>query len=98
MTACSRAVEAWRSRRNVCAPSEERSRSSRRRRGLRWGLTSNVDVSEAICEEVVASESLVLWSVDGGSAEDCGAGGVDVDVELGVEAGDIVWKYFGVAE
>ena len=34
----------------------------------------------------------------GGSADDCGAGGVEVEAEAGGGAADMVWKYVGVAE
>jgi hypothetical protein len=42
-------------------------------------------------------------SAGGGSAEDCGAGGVEVEaeVDVGVAGGgaaDMVWKYLGVAD
>jgi hypothetical protein len=39
--------------------------------------------------------------VGGGSAEDCGAGGVEVEAEVEVGGGgaaDMVWKYLGVAD
>jgi hypothetical protein len=42
----------------------------------------------------------VVWGVSmkfaGGRADDCGAGGGGVDVDVGAE--DIIWKYFGVDE
>lgn len=75
-------------------PSEDKSRSSRRRRGLRGGLTLCVDDSSGVvllCCGVVCS-----LSTEGGSAEACGAGG-ELDVE-DVEAVDMVWNSFGVAE
>jgi hypothetical protein len=75
-------------------PSEDKSRSSRRRRGLRGGLTLCVDDSSGnvlLCCGVVCS---LLTA--GGSAEACGAGG-ELDVE-DAEAVDMVWNSFGVAE
>lgn len=70
-------------------PSEERSRISRRRRGSRLGLTLDaIDICWAKSSSGGAGWLLVAlngWS--GGIAEDCGAGGEEVEVV------DIVWKY-----
>lgn len=86
-TADSRAEEAWTRRRNAREPSDDKSRSSRRSRGLRKGFTFDVEASfgaDVLCCVLLGSS----W-VAGGSAEDCGAGGeLDVDVDVG--AGDIV--------
>ncbi len=91
-TACSRAEAAWTRRRNSREPSDERSRSSSRRRGFRRGLIFDAD-------DLPDAELLLVWAVlcsvlaAGGSAEGCGAGG-----ELDVGLGDMVWNIFGVAE
>lgn len=61
-------------------PFEERSRSSRRRRGVRKGVTleervsCSLKLSDGVLEEVLLWLS-VLNGWEGGSAEDCGAGG-----------------------
>jgi hypothetical protein len=76
-------------RRNAREPLDDRSRSSRRRRGLRCGMT--FDELEGDESEVVRSGLLLVWEPDisccGGSAEDCGGGGVD----LAAAVDDMVW-------
>ena len=91
-TADSRAEEACTRRRNAREPSEDRSLSSSRIKGLRCGLTFDVE-SSFRC--VLLSCCVVLGSscVDGGNAEACGAGG-----ELDVGAGDMVWNILGIVE
>lgn len=62
-------------RRKIREPSDERSRISRRKRGLRCGLTledKDICSSFSICEVLL---SLVLNGREGGNAEECGAGG-----------------------
>jgi hypothetical protein len=48
---------------------------------LRWGVT--LDVSDKSWSEVVQSGVSLLWESyvrwDGGNAEDCGAGGVELE-------------------
>jgi hypothetical protein len=80
-TASWSAEEAWTRRRKAREPLDERSRSSSRRSGLRWGVT--LDVSDKSWSEVVQSGVSLLWESyvrwDGGNAEDCGAGGVELE-------------------
>src|SRR5690242_20225015 len=91
-TADSRAEEACTRRRNSREPSDDKSRNSRRSKGLRRGLTFGLEDSSGV---VVSLCCVVLCSllVAGGNAEACGAGG-----ELDVGAGDMVWNIFGVDE
>lgn len=88
-TAVERASEAWRRRRKACAPVEDTSRSSRRRRGVRAGLTVGAEGAGAGMG-VVCEVGLREWI--GGSVVDCGAGGSVVPVVVVVLlAEDMVW-------
>jgi len=64
-------------------PLEDRSRSSRRSSALRSGVTlwDRMGSEERAAWVVAASWSEVLKGWDVGSAEDCGAGGVGLDVD-----------------
>jgi hypothetical protein len=93
-TACSSAFDAWIRRRKALEPSDERSRSSRRRRGFRLGVTFWDRMGSCAECSVCGAVSLcaVLKGCVGGSAEDCGGGGVASDVE------DMVWYCFVLSE
>jgi hypothetical protein len=98
-TASSSAEEAWTRRRKARVPSSERSRSSRRRRGLRDGFTFDLEVASG----VISSRWGTLDAAeDCGRADGCGAEDCVVE-DCGTEgvfggAGDMVWKYVGVVE
>lgn len=81
VTAVERASEAWRRRRKVWVPGLERSRSSRRRRGVRGGVTLGWEEDASLEEES-----------EGGRAEECGAGGSEGVVLVVVVVGaDMTW-------
>jgi hypothetical protein len=84
--ACSRALEAWTRRRKARLPSDDKSRTSNRRSGFRNGVTFEVndgDSSENSICDVSSFPSVDSW--DGGIAEECGAGGVEVEA-----VGDVI--------
>lgn len=86
LTAVDRAVEACTRRRKVCVPGLERSRSSRRRRGVRGGRTPGGEVTAGWEEDGLLEVAVVS---EGGSAEECGAGGLEGVVVLVVMGADM---------
>lgn len=83
-TASWSADEACTRRRKAREPLDERSRISSRRRGLRRGMT--FDVSKKAWSNVIKSGVSLFWEsyvgCDGGNAEGCGAGGVELEADV----------------